>query len=443
MAGLKDVLERIRDGASAQRAAMAAVKGTAPSLYADYADLCAAAEDSRKGELDAALQAAEGDADYPMPPEVVEWLEASIKETASALASTSPGFSAFLGSAICHVPAMATDAVSLSSCFSGCEALVTAGPLDVTGATTLGYLFNGCLSLRAVSLTGSCESPSGVAMFCDCGLLGTLDLSAVTFKDANALQAFSGCASLRSVTLAAGSSFSNCRSMFSGCALLESVGNLDSGAMSGSLYYAFNGCASLPLVFESPSGGVTAAQGAFHASGVRSIRLDTSGLEAGTLAHFADSCPELAEVELVGGTAMATSAYAMFDNCPKLATVKGLDLSGMKLKFGDNDTTVKQGCGTALTSCPSLTSCVLLGTLYKGGLDLRGAPLLDAESLLSFASALYDWDADPDGVETSDTEFTLYMTAAQQETLRSYDLGGGEGETAYLAALERGWQIVE
>lgn len=443
MASLKDVLTRIRDGAAAQRAAMASVKGTTPALYADYSDLCAAAEDSYKGALDAALQAAEGDADYPMPAEVVEWLQGSIRDTASALASAAPGPSAFLNGTICHVPPMATGAVSLSSCFSGCRSLVTAGPLDVTGATSVGYMFNGCLSLRAVSLTGACESPSANSMFYGCGLLEALDLTAVTFRDANAQLMLSGCVSLRRASLAAGSTFSNCYAMFSNCALLEAVEGLDTGAMSGQLYAAFSNCAALALDFENLAGGVTTAQGAFHASGVKTIRLDTSGLAAGTLAHFADACPDLVEVELVGGTAMATSAYAMFDGCPRLTTVKGLDLSGLKLKFGDGDATYEMGHGKALASCPSLTSCALQGTLYKGGLDLRGAPLLDAASLMSFATALYDWDADPDGVETSDTAFTVYMTAAQQETLRAYDLGGGEGEAAYLAALERGWQIVE
>lgn len=442
MASLKDALTRLRDGAAAQRAAMAAVKGTLPSLYADYADLCAAAEDSYKGDLDAALQAAKDDADYPMPPEVVSWLEGVVRGTAEELASAAPGPSAFLGGALCHVPPMAAGAASLSMCFSGCEALVTAGPLDVTGATTVGYLFNGCLSLRAAELAGSCESASANYMFYNCGLLGTLDLTAVTFRAAPAQRMLSGCVSLRRVTLAPGSTFSNCYAMLSNCAALEAVGNLDTGAMSGTLYSAFSGCSSLAIDFENLSGGVTVLQGAFHNSGVRSVRVSTAGVEAGSMAHLADGCPALTSVELAGGTAMATSAYAMFDGCTALESVKGLDLSGLKIKFTGNDQTTEMGLGRLLTGCPELTDCRLSGTLYKGGLDLLGAPLLDAPSLLSFAGALYDWDADPDGVETSDTEFVVYMTAEQQERLRAYDLGGGEGEAAYLAALERGWQIV-
>lgn len=438
MASLKDALARLRDGAAAQRRAMAAVKGTLPSLYADYADLCAAAEDSYKGGLDAALQSAKDDADYPMPPEIVSWLEGVIRGTAEELSSASPGPSAFLGGSLCHVPPMAAGAASLSSCFSGCEALVTAGPIDVTGATTVGYLFNGCLSLRAASLTGSCESASANSMFYNCGLLGALDLSAVTFRSASALNMLSGCVSLRRVTLAPGSSFSNCYAMFSGCAALEAVENLDTSAMSGSLYAAFSGCSSLSIDFENLAGGVTALQGAFRMSGLRTVRVGTSGVGAGSMKHLADGCQSLTSVELVGGTAMATSAYAMFDGCPLLESVKSLDLSGLKIKFGLGDATHEMGLVKLLTDCPSLTDCRLSGTLYKGGLDLRGAPLLDAASLLSVAGALYDWDSDPDGVETSDTEFVVYMTAAQQERLRACE----GGEEAYLAALERGWQIV-
>lgn len=442
MASLRDALARLRDGAAAQRRAMAAVKGTVSSLYADYADLCAAAEDSYKGDLDAALQASKDDADYPMPPEVVGWLEDAVRGTAEELASASPGPSAFLGSSLCHVPPMAAGAASLSSCFSGCEALVTAGPLDVTGAATTGYLFNGCLALRAAELTGRCESASANFMFYNCGLLEVVDLTAVTFRSAPAQRMLSGCVSLRRAALAPGSTFSNCYAMLSNCAALEAVENLDTGAMGGSLYAAFNGCSSLSIDFENLSGGVTNLQSAFHMSGLRSVRVSTAGVAAGSMAHLADACPSLTSVELVGGTAMATSAYAMFDGCASLASVSGLDLSGLKIKFGVNDVTHEMGLGRLLAGCPVLTDCRLSGTLYKGGLDLRGAPLLDAPSLLSFAAALYDWDADPDGVETSDTEFVVYMSPAQQEALRAYDLGGGEGESAYLSALERGWQIV-
>lgn len=442
MASLSGVLRRIRDGKAAQQRAMASVKGTSPSLYADYGTLCQAAEDTYKGELDVALQAARDDADYPMPQELVTWLADSIRGTAETLASTPPGPSAFLGGSICHVPPMAAGASSLSSCFSGCALLCTAGPIDVSGASSVGYLFNGCSSLRAAELTGSCESSSAAQMFMGCGLLEAVDLTSVSFSSASAVQMFYGCVSLVSAALSEGSSFTNCYAMFNGCSSLESVKGLDTGLMSGSLYSAFDGCSSLPLEFDNLSGGITVLQNAFKDSGVLSARLSTAGVTAGTMARAFDGCASLKSVELVGGTSMATSVYGMFSGCSSLESVKGLDLSGLKIKFGTGDATYEMGLSLLFRSCPSLTECVLGGTLYKSFLDLRPAASLDAASLLSFASALYDWDSDPDGVETSDASFVIYMSAAQQATLRAYDLGGGEGEAAYLTALERGWQIV-
>lgn len=318
--------------------------------------------------------------------------------------------------------------------FSGCKSLksITLPEGAFVNLTAAYQLFYGCKLLTELTLP---EGSMAKVTNAEGMLYGCSSLASVTFPEGSLAAAvqinsmFSGCSSLTSVTFPEGSlaNSTNCSSLFYNCAKLESVSFPDGAlANASNMVGAFYGCSSLTSL-TLPDGSCS------KVTNMNNMLCGTSKLTSFTF-------PE-------GGMASCLSVYAMISGSG-VTTLGNLDLSGLALTkaqlvtagispTGQEDDYFVREMNFTYGTNKTLTSCPLSGTLYKSGVRLSYIPNLDGASLLSWVNALYDWATNSESKETDDTSHILYMSDDQQSTFLAYD----GGEDAYLAAMDRGWEI--
>ena len=175
---------------------------------------------------------------------------------------------------------------------------------------------------------------------------------------------------------------------------------------------------------------LTTAKEMFRASKMETIDIDLSNL-TGAASYIFYSSKSLTSVTLHGGIGDVASVEHLFADCTALTTITGLSFKSVMC--------------TSLNiflNCTALTDCKYEGTLYMSGISLSPCTNLSAESLYSWVSALYDWKTNSDGKTTTSISHVLTLSESQIESLRSYTGDNGEsGESAYVLALEKGWDI--
>lgn len=345
--------------------------------------------------------------------------------------------------------------------FSGCKALKSLTlPEGAFAELRYGYnLFASCQSLTSLTLPeGSCSKVlNAEAMFDTCTSLQEMTLPSGSMAvTTNAASMFKGCTSLTSVSIPEGAfvAVNAINSMFSGCTALNSVtypsGSLAAATNCSSLFY---GCSSLESV-TFPEGGLANATNMnsafYNCSSLTSLTLpEGSCSKVYNMTQMFYGATALTSLTLPqGGMAGCLYVYGFIGNT-KITELVNLDLSGLALTqsqltsagvalvnqvdaYFAREMHITTGQHTALTSCP------LSGTLYKSGVKLTLMPNLDGASLLSWVNALYDWATNSESKTTDDTSHILYMSDDQQSTLLSYE----GGEAAYLAAMDKGWEIM-
>ncbi len=378
-------------------------------------------------------------------------------------------------------------ATNMTDAFSGCSSLesivIPEGAFPVL--TSANRMFNGCKALKSITIPAGAfaELASVSSLFYSCQTLKSVTLpegSCSKIKSADSM--FGGCTSLQEMTFPEGSlaAATAVNSMFSGCTSLTSVtfpnGSLTAATAVNSM---FSGCTSLTSM-AFPEGSLAAAINGsgllFNCSSLESVTFSNGGLANVTNLNSAFyGCSSLTSLTLPEGScSKATNMTAMLQGASKLTTFSfpeggmasclyayaiiastnitslgNLDLSALALSSSQ---LVSAGISPSdqaeayfaremfitVSTQAALTDCVLHGTLYKSGVKLTAMPNLDGASLLSWVNALYDWATNSEGKMTDDTSHILYMSNDQQSTLLSYD----GGEDAYLAAMDKGWELM-
>lgn len=345
--------------------------------------------------------------------------------------------------------------------FNGCKALKSITlPEGAFANLALAYcLFNSCQTLTSIALPeGSCSKIlNGEAMFGSCTSLQEMVFPEGSMAVAtNVTSMFNNCSSLTSVTIPEGAfaAVTAINSMFTGCKLLTSVafpsGSLSLATNCSSMFY---GCVALESV-TFPEGGLANATNMnsmfFNCSSLTSLTLPEGSCSKVTnMTSMLNGCSSLSTFTFPeGGMTSCLYVYGLIANT-KITSLTNLDLSGLALthaKLVSNgivpsekaDAYYVREMHITTGKHTALTSCHLSGTLYKSGVRLTNLPNLNGASLLSWVNALYDWVTNSENKTTDDTSHVLYMSDDQQTTLLSYD----GGEDAYLAAMDKGWEII-
>lgn len=345
--------------------------------------------------------------------------------------------------------------------FNGCRALKSITlPEGAFAELVYGYnLFASCQSLTSIALPeGSCSKViNAEAMFGNCTSLQEMTLPSGSMAVVTgAASMFNGCTSLTSVSIPEGAFVSviGINSMFNGCSSLTSVtfpsGSLAAATNCSSLFY---GCSSLESVTfpEGALANATNLDSAFYnCSSLTSLTLpEGSCSKVYNMTNMVNGATKLTSLTLPqGGMASCLYVYGLIANT-NITELVNLDLSGLALTqsqlisagiapVNQGDAYFAREMHITAGQQTKLTSCHLSGTLYKSGVKLTLLPNLDGASLLSWVNALYDWATNSEAKTTEDTSHILYMSDDQQSTLLSYD----GGEAAYLAAMDKGWEIM-
>ena len=355
---------------------------------------------------------------------------------------------------------------NMHDAFNGCSKVtsITFPNGSLSGVKNVRSAFSFCKSLTSITFPdGSLLSVDNAeTMFYNCSSLTSLtfpdgSLSAVT----NASQMFYNCVKLTSLTFPDGSlsAVTNAYSVFSQCSKLTEInGTINLANATEISYFAYK--SAIPetklaemrdtinwSIVKNASGhfygdkfvktfshpetiSLTTAKEMFRASKMETIDIDLSNLTE-VASYIFDSSKSLTSVTLHGGIGDVASVEHLFADCTALTTITGLSFKSVTC--------------TSLNmflNCTALTDCKYEGTLYMSGISLSPCTNLSAESLYSWVSALYDWKTNSEGKTTTSTSHVLTLSESQIESLRSYTGDNGEsGESAYVLALEKGWDI--
>lgn len=139
-------------------------------------------------------------------------------------------------------------------------------------------------------------------------------------------------------------------------------------------------------------------------------------------------------------------------SCVSLTSIKGLNLSNLTLT-GENLTQTAFRAYSTYSAyiLPSLTDCILEGTLYRY-ISIAYMPNLDVPSLRSWFDALYDWYKNEEEKTSYEVAYvsgnrgdmtscpTFAMTLNQLARLDAAKTDASDGAGYYLmTALDKGW----
>ena len=225
---------------------------------------------------------------------------------------------------------------NMDSMFSGCRSLTTidVSKWNTSKVTDMGSMFNGCSSLTTLDV--SKWDTSNVrdihSMFYDCRSLTTLDVSkwnTSNVRDNDFSTVFTGCRSLTTLDLSKWdtSNGKSMRAMFSDCSSLRelNISNFKTANVTD-MYNMFSGCRSLTTLDLSKWDISNVREMYEMFKNCRSlITLDISGWDTSKVkSMFAmfDSCIELTNIIGIIDFKSHPDVGSMFDNCPKLTSVK-------------------------------------------------------------------------------------------------------------------------
>jgi surface protein len=213
---------------------------------------------------------------------------------------------------------------SFASLFHTCRILQNVVIADtITTVTSMGSMFNGCVSLTSVPLFNTALVTAMNSMFQSCNSLTSVPL----FNTASVTtmgSMFSSCFSLTSVPLFNTASVTTMSSMFSSCNSLTSVPLFNTASVTtmGSMFSSCNSLTSVPL---------------FNTASVT------------TMGSMFSSCNSLTSVPLFN-TASVTAMSSMFQSCNSLTSVPLFNTASVTIMSG------------MFSSCNSLTSVPLFNT---------------------------------------------------------------------------------
>ena len=224
----------------------------------------------------------------------------------------------------------------MDSMFNGCSSLtaLNVSKWDTSKVTDMGSMFKGCSSLT--SLNVSKWDTSNVrdihSMFYDCRSLTTLDVSkwnTSNVRDNDFSTVFTGCRSLTTLDLSKWdtSNGKSMRAMFSNCSSLRelNISNFKTANVTD-MYNMFSDCRSLTTLDLSKWDISNVREMYEMFKNCRSlITLDISGWDTSKVkSMFAmfGSCIELTNIIGIIDFKSHPDVGSMFDNCPKLTSVK-------------------------------------------------------------------------------------------------------------------------
>lgn len=336
MAVLKDVIDRLAAAKAAQVNAWQEAQGV---QKVDYDELTAAVSSLSRGTLDNELSNLSSTEGAEPTDEFKEYLLASVKNTASTLASVETiGYQSFNESDIVYCPTKACGA-NVSYAFNSCTWLYVVEPLDLSNVTSMQSFMYKCSKLRRLTFTGSSFS-----------------------KVTGAVDAFNGCSSLESITIPEGAFavLTSAHRMFNGCKALKSI-TLPEGAFANlaQAYNLFASCQTLTSIAlpEGSCSKILNGEAMFTScTSLQEMTFPSGSMAVATnVASMFKDCTSLTSVSIPDGAFVAATAVnSMFSGCKSLTSV-----------------TFPSGSLAAATSCRSMFyACVALEsvTFPEGGL---------------------------------------------------------------------------
>ena len=321
--------------------------------------------------------------------------------------------------------------------FNKCSFLIAAYGVNIESCTSAEKMFYGCSILKRILFDGSLSALTNAwQMFYLCSSLTSLtfpdgSLSALTsasymFQNCSKLIQINGTINLAKATII---SYFACKSAIPEIKLDEMRDTINWSIVKNASGH-FYGDKYVKTFSHPETISLTTAKEMFRASKMETIDIYLSKL-TGVASYIFYSSKSLTSVTLRGGIGDVTSVEHLFADCTALTTITGLSFKSVTC--------------TSLNmflNCTALTDCKYEGTLYMSGISLSPCTNLSAESLYSWVSALYDWKTNSEGKTTTSTSHVLTLSESQIESLKSYTGDNGEsGESAYVLALEKGWDI--
>ena len=328
--------------------------------------------------------------------------------------------------------------------FQGCGSLqsLDLSGWDVSNVTNMSNMFEGCSSLISIDFTG--WNPSGTSdfsgMFSGCSSLRSIDVSNWDVSSAsNFFIMFQGCSSLADLDLSKWdvSNAATFENMFFNCSSLTAL-DLSGWDVSnvGDFSRMFAGCSSLSSLDVSGWDVSNASDLARMFSGCSSLSsLNLSGWDVSNVVNFSfgyrggmfSDCSSLASLDLSGwDVSGATSLSYMFSGCSSL---RSLDLSGWEVSSAAD-------LSYMFDECSSLGTVALgagCGALVE---KLPSGPWYDAEGK--------QYDRPPAGVAgtfTKTKSATLALTAdgaSDADALLSAQIVEGEWDGLRYAVVPEG-----
>ena len=297
-----------------------------------------------------------------------------------------------------------TSVTDMGFMFQDCVSLRAVPLFNTAAVTIMTSMFVGCVNLQTVPMFNTAAVDNMVSMFRNCRSLRTVPLfntAAVT----DISQLFENCASLQTVPLFNTVAVTNMFSMFGSCSSLRTV-PLFNTALVNTMQSMFSGCTSLQTVPLFNTAAVTIMQSMFSScTDLRTVPLFNTALVTNMQSMFFN-CSELQTVPLFN-TALVTNMNSMFSSCSCLQTVPLFN------------TAATTNMGGMFSSCSCLQTVPLFNTalvtnmssMFSACTSLQTVPLFNTAlvtDMTSMFSSCFSLTAVPAMVTTAVTSGTNF-----------------------------------
>jgi hypothetical protein len=224
-----------------------------------------------------------------------------------------------------------TNITTLNSTFNGCTSLKTMTLSPISNVTDLSSVFRDCISLEWVKLEGlpapaSTTSINMGNMFNGCVTLENIYLPATCSSNAryDCTIMFGTCNNLKSVIFPVGFEATSLSQTFFSCSSITTIKFQNGFSACTNINTAFNACRNLYDLTLPPTLGATAtAQNVFSlCSSLESITIPNTYNLTGSLVSIFNGCTSVKTINLPNTSQDGiTSLITAFQNCTKLETV--------------------------------------------------------------------------------------------------------------------------
>jgi len=290
---------------------------------------------------------------------------------------------------------------SLAYAFAGCRLLQRIDLDNTSACTDFSGLFSGVTALRYYTVPDTSKGTAFVSMFASCSQL--TEQPRVDYSKATTVSGMFAACQFRTATVEPAPACTDYSMMFNGCARLETVASVSISAVANKLDQMFSFCSNLRYIPPMSAGTNTASSMFTSCISLTTLpAIDLSAVKSPS--SMFSGCYSIREVPDLN-MPVATNLSGMFNNCYALRTVGTLS-TPMATNFTQmfyncrlltkgpaidtaKATTLQQmfyGC-TAMTSvAPMVTSNVTtFENTFYGCKNLRAVPELDT----SKATSLY------------------------------------------------------